>query len=159
MIQSNSNNPIHSIHPITTSHLNPSPLLVATSSLICLPALSLILHKPPSELSHHSKEIALMLVMCAASVCRWAAPTPFNCLLDRTLAILFFVYFSILSASTRSNRLHSIFYSLVCLSLFVASRYFRKFRPHPAWRWFHAAFHVSGVYFISHNAYHLPFLL
>lgn len=152
MIQSISTN-----HPITTSHLNPSPLLVATSSLICLPALSLILHTPSPDARKYTKDICIMFLMSAASVCRWANPTPFNCALDRTLAKIFFIYFVTTSALVHPNLSHSIFHSVLCVSFFAASRYFRKIRPHPIWRWCHSTFHILCVFFASRDVYRVPF--
>ena len=144
---------MYSKHDIIISHLKPSPLLVATSSLLCLPALFMIIHKSYHDLMKYYKTIVSMFIMSSASICRWAIPTPLTCKLDRFLAKLSFGYFVFLHITLNSNIILSLIHCSFCVMLFIASRYFRKQRYNPIWKLFHMSFHLSIVYYFMNDIY------
>ena len=145
-------------HSITISHLKPSPLLVATSSLLCLPSISMIIHKPYHELIKNRRDIIMMFIMSTASICRWGNPNPLTCKLDRFLAKLCFVYFVFLHITLNSNIIYSLLRCFLCVILFKTSRYLRKIHPHSIWILFHMSFHLFIIYFAMNDVYYVPIL-
>ena len=145
--------------PLHQRHLKPNHFLVASSSLICLPAMLLILSAPQhTQQTHFFGHLCFLIVMSALSICRWADPNPIFRKLDSTFAKSFFVYYSTMTIATKPKKI----LTLCCVSMialcYQLSRFFRNNYPFKYWYVFHMVYHIMGIYCVTTLFYELHLL-
>ena len=145
--------------PLHQRHLKPNHFLVASSSLICLPAMLLILSAPhPTQQTHFFGHLSFFIVMSALSICRWADPNPIFRKLDSTFAKSFFIYYSTMTIATKPKKI----LTLCCISMialcYQLSRFFRNNYPFKYWYVFHMGYHLMGIYCVTTLFYELHLL-
>lgn len=157
--------------PLHQRHLKPNHFLVASSSLICLPAMLLILsapqhthHTQPTHHTHHTQQthffghLSFLIVMSVLSICRWADPNPIFRKLDSTFAKSFFIYYSTMTIATKPKKI----LTLCCVSMialcYQLSRFFRNNYPFKYWYVFHMGYHLIGIYCVTTLFYELHLL-
>ena len=145
--------------PLHQRHLKPNHFLVASSSLICLPAMLLILSAPhPTQQTHFFGHLCFLIVMSALSICRWADPNPIFRKLDSTFAKSFFMYYSTMTIATKPKKI----LTLCCVSMialcYQLSRFFRNNYPFKYWYVFHMVYHIMGIYCVTTLFYELQLM-
>jgi len=141
-------------------HLTPNHFLVASSSLICLPAMLLILSAPhaSSIQQPHFGHLCFLIIMSALSICRWADPNIIFRQLDSAFAKVFFIYYSTMTIATKPKKI----LALCCVSMialcYQLSRFFRNRYPFKYWYVFHMGYHLLGIYCVTTLFYELHLL-
>ena len=124
--------------------LKPNPLLVATSSLFCLPVLSLFLNDY-SSFYNHFNEMIMIFTISLLSICRWANPIPLFQKMDSKMAKFIFFYFHIQMYQKRS-KLKAILSFVFVGTLYKMSKLSRK-PPNNVSHWYvyHFLFHIASI--------------
>jgi len=145
-------NPINQL--LNKRHLDPNHCLVVTSSLICLPALLLLL-TTPYPLESHFPDIVFLILMSSLSICRWADPNPLFRKCDRNMAKLFFIYYAFYTITTKPNKMITIYYVILIITCYRVSKFFRQRYAFKYWYIFHMLFHIIGIYCITSFFYEI----
>lgn len=148
--------------PLHQRHLKPNHFLVASSSLICLPAMLLILSAPQhthhTQQTHFFSHISFLIVMSAISICRWADPNPIFRKLDSTFAKSFFIYYSTMTIATKPKKILTLCGISMIALCYQLSRFFRNNYPFKYWYVFHMVYHIMGIYCVTTLFYELQLM-
>ena len=143
---------------IQKSHYNslrPNPLLVVTSSLFCIPILSLYLNDE-ATFYKYLDEMILILIISVFSICRWSNPKKAFRILDVKMARIGFIYFHIQLMKMKPK----LYVLLSCIcggGLYQLSRISRKKWNFRYWYVFHFLFHIFAIYTMTKIYYKQPF--
>ena len=141
-------------------HLNPNHFLVASSSLICLPAMLLILSAPHSSSIQQPQfgHLCFLIIMSALSICRWADPNIIFRQLDSAFAKVFFIYYSTMTIATKPKKILALCCVFIIALCYQLSRFFRNRYPFKYWYVFHMGYHLLGIYCVTTLFYELHLL-
>jgi hypothetical protein len=139
-------------------HLKPNFVLVASSSLFCVPIISLYL-KNETMFYQHFNEMLLLSTVSFFSILRWGMPCYIFRKLDQGLAKICFCYYSIQSTQIRKESPLKNGILVVCVySLFLSSKYSRK-HFFKYWYVFHFFFHILSISLIMTLYYNQKLIL
>ena len=137
------------IEQVDIIYKRPNLLLMSTSSLLLIPVCLTYL----TENDIFIKKIHEMIILILMNVCstmRWGHPCFFTCKIDKIMAHLTYIYYSImgyLMYKKNNNLLFFIMINISGLSLFYLSKITRKKGFH-YWYIIHALFHIHFVSFL-----------
>lgn len=137
------------------NHLKPNHLLVLSSSLFCVPMLSVFLNDKDT-FQKNKKELFFLIAVSIASIVRWGNPCVFTRKLDKYLANITFFYFHTMFCLHRSP-LHGLLSACLTGTLFQLSRLSRKKWSFKYWYIFHVSFHILANYNMTKLYYKTPF--
>ena len=135
--------------------LKPNHILVATSSLFCIPSLSLFLNDY-SSFYNNFNEMIMIFTISLLSICRWANPISLFRKMDSKIAKLIFFYFHIQMYQKRS-KLKAILSFVFVGSLYKMSKRCRKIHKVAHWYVYHFLFHIAAIYSCVKLYYQLSF--
>jgi len=139
-------------------HLKPNYLLVTSSSLFCLPVISLYL-KNETMFYHHFNEMLFLSILSFFSILRWGIPCYVFRKVDQGLAKICFCYYSIQSTQIRKESPLKNGILVACVySLFLSSKYSRK-HFFKYWYVFHFFFHILSISLITTLYYNQKLIL